>query len=154
MISVLVLLIVLAAVSSCYLPRGPWGILWGPRPMKMEVVALGPLHDWVPEWVLCIEENCELVDVLGNRVTNLEVIRGGKVTIWNKSGEVAYINFGEAFAPRGVVRLNPEFGVWRRVAMEAPESGFEVEVACGELEESILTGYALPDTIITPPPNP
>ena len=156
LIASLALLMVLSAISSChYLPIiGPRVLLREPNLRNMEMRELGPVHFWVPEWVLCIDEDCTLVDDLGSPVTNLEVIRGGKVTIWNKSGDVSYVNFGEAFSPPGSVRLNPDYGVWRRVAMEASESGFEIKVTCGESEENTFVGYALPDTIITPPPGP
>jgi hypothetical protein len=122
------------------------------RTLEMsEMRPLGPVHVWVPEWVLYIDERCALVDETGSVVSSLEVIRGGKVTIWNKSGAVAYVDFGDGFAPPGDVRLNPEYGVWRRVAMEASTSGFEVTVTCAEVGEHTWTTYALPDTIITPP---
>jgi len=149
--TVLVVLIVLAAVSGCYIPSGPWEVVQLPVFKKMEMKPLGPVHIWVPEWVLYIDETCTLVDESGSAVTNLAVIRGGKVTIWNKSGAIAYVDFGDGFAPPGDVRLNPEYGVWRRVAMEASTSGFEVTVKCEEAGEYTMTPYALPDTIITPP---
>jgi hypothetical protein len=153
-IMVFVLLVVLAAVWGCYVPFNYWNAMRLPIPMRSEMKALGPMHIWVPETVLYINENCELVDESGSPVTDLALIRGGKVTIWNKSGAIAYVDFGEAFAPPGDVRLNPDWGVWRRVALEAPTSGFEVKVTCEALGETMITPYALPDTVVTPPPKP
>ena len=150
----LALLIVLAAISSCYIPViTPWQLVRKPEPMKVEMGVLGPIHPWVPETVLYINGQCQLVDEGGSVVTDLEVIRGSKVTIWNQSDVIAYVDFGSAFSPPGDVRLNPEWGVWRRVSSTASTSGFEVWVTCEALGDGGFTTYALPDTIVTPPPG-
>lgn len=150
----LALIITVSTALNCYAPLSLWEIMREPEPMRMEKVALGPLHPYVPNWVLYIDERCTLNDELGNPMTNLSVIRGGIVTIWNESGTTAYIDFGDAFAPPGDVTLSPEWGVWRRVRMGAPVGGCNVYVTCAEVGENSITTYALPETLVTPPPKP
>jgi hypothetical protein len=154
LIVALVLVAISTTVLSCYVPVSSWMITRKPQPLKVAGLALGPVHPYVPDWVVYIDDQCRLIDEIGSPVTNLSVIRGGKVTIWNKSEMAATVDFGESFSPPGDVTLQPGWGVWRRVRMDAPVEGCEVSVSCAGMDEgSSFISYSLPDTIITPPPD-